>query len=280
MAFLSKENLEQFAEKYGMLEEISDKPWATKNKLVQARMVEDGYVIDHVGNIIPPTIAEPVIHVENSEVVAAVREAELLNKIKMLEEKLANTEAKPTADVKREPTMDESYYNIPKGKVIIAPEMAPTRIQLIKYEEDMGEDLETENVSYLEQMQRGWQPDREQTFGSYKIKSTGRRIKGQCTIPKENAGITFDPASGDMFPVVHWKGMKGYLWTHPTYPNVKGTLMATGYYYKYADLFKAGLHPDNIWYSAGKLLTVSIPVVHNVMRQIERDAERDRDARW
>lgn len=279
MAFLSKENLQRFAEKYDMLEEISDKPWATKNKLVQARMVEDGYIIDKVGNIIPPTIAEPVIHVENSEVVAAVREAELLHKIKELEDKLANAESKPTQNINMKPEVSSDMYDIPKGKVIIAPEIAPTRIQLVKYEDDMGEDLETEEVSFFNDIQKGWRPNGEQQFGSYRVKGTGRRIKGQCTIPKENAGITYDPASGDEFPVVHWKGMKGYLWTHPTYPNVKGTLMATGYYYKYADLFKSKLHPDNIWYSAGKLLTVSIPVVHSVMREIERDFSRDRHDR-
>lgn len=171
--------------------------------------------------------------------------------------------------VKEEPK-PEPKPEIPNKTIMLSPEIRATNIQLIKYDEELGEDLTVEEVSFKDDF--GTRPiERDLTYGTYKIKgSSGRKVVAQSTVPKENAQVTYNPAR-DLVPRVTYDGKTGYIWTHQHYPNIKGLLMDSGKYHKYKHLFSAKEHPENIWYAAGKLLVCNISMVHYVFDEIERE---------
>lgn len=163
---------------------------------------------------------------------------------------------------------------IPKGRVILAPEMKPTKYQLLKYEEEVGKDTAVEEVSFRDTLGKQ-QLERDVNTGTFRVKGKGnRRVIAQSTLPLENAGVSYDPEK-DLVPVVTWRGKRGYVWTHQHYPNVKELLMACGKYHDYEELFDSQVHPENIWYAAGKMLVCSISVVHRVFAEIEGEASRE-----
>mgnify|MGYP007012508138 CR=1 FL=1 len=174
-------------------------------------------------------------------------------------------------EVHKPPKTKEVKYNIPNKTVILAPEIKATSVQLIKYDEELGDDLTVEEVSFKDEF--GMKPiERDLNYGTYKVKgSSGRKVIAQSTIPKENAGVTYNPAR-DLVPRVTYDGKTGYIYTHQSYPNIKQLLMDCGQYPKYKHLFSAKEHPENIWYAAGKLLVCSIPMVHYIFDEIEREA--------
>lgn len=154
-----------------------------------------------------------------------------------------------------------------KGKtILISPDMASTRIQPFKYDEDLGEEFEVEEID-MSQNLAGILGTKDMVTGTYRIKGkTGRRVIATSTLPKQNAGIYFRPDK-DMFPIVSHQGRTGYLWTHQRLSNVKSALQASGYYYDY----EKQLSGENaMWYSAGAILTVDIGLVHHIFEEIER----------
>jgi len=162
---------------------------------------------------------------------------------------------------------------VPDQDIIISGEIQSTRQQLIKYDEPLDEELEVEEVSYMDEVGSG-RLTQDLTTGTYRVKGkTGRRVTAQSTLPKQNAKITYNPRR-DVVPVISWKGKRGYLWNHATLPSIKPLLQSTGFYYDYKDQFDAGLHPENIWYATG-LLAVNIPLVHAIMNDIEAKAKRE-----
>jgi len=168
--------------------------------------------------------------------------------------------------------------------IFLSPELLPERYRLLKYEENLGPDVNiverqfgvNEDGRVFDQTgefrydhQGG--PGTEYTSGTYRIAGESKRqVKGIASVPKENAGMTIRPWV-DEVPVVSWKGRIGYLYSHPFYPNVKQLLKESGYYQKYKDRF---IGEPNVWYAAGQLLVCDPILAKSVFREIEEDAQK------
>lgn len=159
-----------------------------------------------------------------------------------------------------------------RGKTLmICPEMAPTSVQLLGYDEELGEELIVEEVTHDiggAQFTAG----KTEVSGTYRVMGkSGKKVVAQTALPKEGSGIYFRP-DVDLVPTTTFQGRTGYLWTHHSLPNVKQLLIESGYYEDYRHRFQ---DEPFIWHSAGKLLACDINLVHSIIREIERK-ERDR----
>ena len=170
--------------------------------------------------------------------------------------------------------------------ILMAPELAPERYRLVKYDEDLGPELEVVERTFdinreTDQVYdvSGGEVSHENqidtyhdyTTGTYRIKERSeRRVKGMASVPKENPMLSFRPGI-DWATVVTFKGKSGYLWKHFRYPNVSDLLKQAGdqYYQKYRKLFK---DQPNVWYACGHLVCDPY-LVHQVLREIEEDAK-------
>ena len=170
--------------------------------------------------------------------------------------------------------------------VMISPELAPERYRLLKYDEDLGSDIEVEERHFdMDDNDRvfdraGGKVDygnvvdqyHDYTTGTYRIgKRSNRRVIAMSSVPKENSGMIFRPGI-DLVPVVTWKGRMGYLWTHQRLPNIKNLLIECGKYQKYKDRFK---DEPAIWYAAGKQLVCDPQLVHAIFAEIEEEAQKN-----
>ena len=232
--------------------------WAEQNRIVKEALEAKGYLINKEGII----IGEPDMVEETKD----TKLDEALAEIDRLKAELASK----MTDVDEKCQPEEKELKIPKGRVFMAPEIRGTGVQLLKYDEVLGDDVNVEEISYKNDF-NNMRVERDLTMGTYKIKGkTGRKVIAQSTVPKENAGVSYDPNT-DIVPVITYNGISGYIWTHQHYPNIKELLMATGMLPKYQELFDSSKHPENIWMAAGKMWVVSIPMVHYVFAEIERE---------
>lgn len=175
----------------------------------------------------------------------------------------------PAKKVKEEPIRPEIENMKPylDKTIMISPELSPDANRIIRYEEEIGDDIEIEEKSFLGMEGKGIQfsADRDYVTGTFRVKGkTGRRVKAESSLPKENAQIIFRPGI-DMFPVVTFRGRSGYLYTHQRFPNFKAVLKKTGFYEDYKDMLK---EDPNVFYLTG-LLCVDPGVAHSIMRDIE-----------
>ena len=196
------------------------------------------------------------------------------------------TEMEEAPKPKKKPKLMDQYY----GKsVMIAPELAPQRYRLLKYDEELGNEYEVAERKFDMNMSTGEVFDvsggeinydrqanisvaNDYTTGTYRIKGkTGRKVIAMSSTPKENYGCGIRVGI-DYVPIVTWQGRTGYLWTHQSYPNVKNLLQQSGYYHKYKDLFK---EEPNIWYVAGKTLACDKSLVDYIFAEIEQE-EREK----
>ena len=245
--------------------------WAEQNRIVKEALEAKGYIINKEGVIIgEPDMVEEAKGTELDEALAEIErlKAELASKMTDVDEKCQPEEKDINVKEKCQP--EEKELKIPKGRVFMAPEIRGTGVQLLKYDEVLGDDVNVEEISYKNDF-NNMRVERDLTMGTYKIKGkTGRKVIAQSTVPKENAGVSYDPNT-DIVPVITYNGISGYIWTHQHYPNIKELLMATGMLPKYQELFDSSKHPENIWMAAGKMWVVSIPMVHYVFAEIERE---------
>jgi len=179
------------------------------------------------------------------------------------------------------------YY----GKnIMLAPELPPERYRLIKYDEELGNEMDIEErqfdmnmatdqvfdksggeIDFSKRAGKSSDAYMDYTTGTYRIKGHNeRKVVAMSSVPKENYGLGIE-AGVDYFPIVTWAGRAGYLWTHPTYPNVKAMLMESGYYHEYKDKFQ---REPNIWYVAGKTLACDIGLVKAIMQEIEAKEQK------
>lgn len=176
--------------------------------------------------------------------------------------------------------------------ITIAPELAPERYRLVKYDEDLGNELEVEQRKFDINPDTGQVYDvsggsvehnqqideyRDYTTGTVRIKKRNeRRVTGMASVPKEQPGLSFRPGI-DVATVVTFKGKSGYLWKHPSnnHITVSGLLRAAGdeYFQKYRKVFKDS---PNVWYACGHLVCDPY-LVHKVLKEISDDAKRRRD---
>lgn len=171
-------------------------------------------------------------------------------------------------------------------QILMSPELSPERYRLVKYDEDLGEEMEviertfdinreTDQVYDVSggEVSHENQIDtyHDYTTGTYRIKERSeRRVKGMASVPKENPMLSFRPGI-DWATVVTFKGKSGYLWKHWRYPNVSALLKEAGdeYYQKYRKIFK---DQPNVWYACGHLVCDPY-LVHRVLKEIEDDAK-------
>lgn len=170
--------------------------------------------------------------------------------------------------------------------ILMSPELAPERYRLVKYDEDLGGEIDVVERSFdinretdqVYDVSGGEVPHENQidtyhdyTTGTYRIKERSeRRVMGMASVPKENPMLSFRPGV-DWATVVTFKGKSGYLWKHWRYPNVSALLKAAGdeYYQKYRKVFK---DQPNVWYACGHLVCDPY-LVHRVLHEIEEDAK-------
>ena len=159
--------------------------------------------------------------------------------------------------------------------VQITGEIKPMRDALLKWDEELGDDLEVDNVDYTYNGHPAIPEGRDSVYGTYTVKGkTGRKVIGKSTLPHQNVLIYLDPHEHWLAPIVRdFDGREGYLWVHPNYKGVKQLLIDSGYFYDYNDLFKSNLHPQNIWMAGGKFYAVSIGLVEKIFREIEKKAK-------
>lgn len=159
--------------------------------------------------------------------------------------------------------------------VQICGEIKPMRNALFKYDEDLGEGLEVDDVSYL----RNGMPDlndRDATQTYIVRGKTGRKVFAQSTLPRQNAQIYYDPKTHWLAPIVKdFNGREGYLWKHHKYKGIKQLLIESGYFEDYRSLFDSKLHPQNIWMAGGKFYAVNIQLCEKIFRDIEKKAKQD-----
>lgn len=172
-------------------------------------------------------------------------------------------------NVKKRNPFDASNYRFEKTQ--LAPELFPDANRIIRYEEELGDELDIEEKTFMGMEGKdiiNYSMHRDYATGTFKVKGkTGRRVKGEASIPKENAGRSFD-ANRDWFEVVEFQGRRGYR-----YSQFKSALMKTGYFEDYRkDLCKE----PNVFYLTG-ILCVSIPYAHHIMEEIEARAKFDRE---
>lgn len=250
MAFISKELLLSEAEKRGI--DLTGLSWHEQQKVVQEAMKAD----------------EPVN--EKPKLIGKEIENQYIDEIAELKAEIARLKAE-TGEPEASKDEAAKEIDLPKQRIILAPQIQPTNIQLIKYDEELGQDIDVEEVYYDVSEHARVATAKDMSTGTYRIKGTkNRKVIAQSTIPKQNAGVDFKWWEDDFVVITDPStGKKGYPWTHQSYHNVKQLLMDTGYYFEYKDLFKAALHPENVWYSAGKMLVCDINMVRNVMHEIE-----------
>jgi len=169
---------------------------------------------------------------------------------------------------KRNQHIDEKLDPYIGKTVYISPEMRPDANRIIRYEEEIGDDLEIEEKTFM----AGNTPDsefskvRDYATGTFRIKGkTGRKVKAECSLPKENAQIVFRPGI-DAFPVVTFSHRSGYLYTHHRLPNFKEALKRSGYFEEYRDKLKG---EPNIFYLTG-LLCIDPGIAQQIMDEVER----------
>ena len=162
------------------------------------------------------------------------------------------------------------------GKTVyIAPELRPDANRIIRYMEELGDDVEIEEKHYEagRVSDSEFSVSRDYTTGTFRVKGkTGRKVVAESSIPKENAQIMFRPGI-DWFPVVTFNGRSGYLYKHSRFPNFRQALIASGYYEDYKDQLK---EEPNVFYLTG-LLCVEPRVAHRIMREIEERVRYIRD---
>lgn len=257
MAYRNKEACIQEAERLGI--DVSGMDWPTLQ-----RTVSNALKAEELGIPVTQDKIDLVDDVREA-VQEAVHEREVEEPIKRINDPLL-------------PYMNKT--------ILMAPELAPERYRLVKYDEDLGPELEVVERTFdinreTDQVYdvSGGEVSHENqidtyhdyTTGTYRIKERSeRRVKGMASVPKENPMLSFRPGI-DWATVVTFKGKSGYLWKHFRYPNVSDLLKQAGdqYYQKYRKLFK---DQPNVWYACGHLVCDPY-LVHQVLREIEEDAK-------
>lgn len=251
MAFINKQELHKFAGIYGI--ELDGKSWQEQQKIVQAELREHGFSVAKDGTVIDATD-------ESTEADMPV-----------VQEKETTKEANETNVV-------EALKAVLDEEIEIAPYIPWTKTQLIKYDEDLGERNDVEEVYFDINSRVRSAGERDMATSTYRVKGTKRKVVAQSSLPKTNAGVKFR-ASKDLVPVIYDNKHEGYVWNNSSFPNIKGLMLASGYYEEFKDYFDSKKNPQNIFYVAGKMLAVSKPVAEHVFRLIEERAEHDSKVR-
>lgn len=162
--------------------------------------------------------------------------------------------------------------------VMVAPEMPPDAKRYVHYTEELGDDLEVEEISMLG-MEGGkidWRNSGDMISGTYRVKGkTGRKVQATSALPRQNAQITIRPGI-DYFPVVKFMNKQGYLYKHHTMNCFKNMLEELEVYDDYRKL----LQRNGVLFYLTGLECIDIGVAHNIMRDIEKRFKRGELGGW
>ena len=166
-----------------------------------------------------------------------------------------------------------------RGKtVLIAPEMPPDAKRYIHYDEELGDDLDVEEVSMLgfEGGKIDWRGTNDMVTGTFRVKGkTGRKVHATSALPRQNAQITLRPGI-DYFPVVKFQGKRGYIFKHPKLYSFRNMLEELEMY----DEYRNTLQRNGVLFYLTGLLCIDIGVAHNIMRDIEKKFKREDIMKW
>lgn len=252
MPFMPKEEMLAAAERLGV--DLSGLSWSEQQKAVREALAQSDYFFDS-----PKPEPKPI------------------KKESKKEEKEENPDRNPEQKFleEYEAKMLQSYKEA--KPVRITAEIKPMRNALFKYDEDLGEGLEVEDVSYVSGMPNLDQ--RDQMTSTYAVKGkTGRKVFAKSTLPRENVMIYRDLHKHWLAPIVRdFHGRDGYIWSHPKYGGIKKLLIDSGYFEDYRDLFRGDLHPANIWMAGGKFFAVNMQLCERIFKEIERKAKKEEE---
>lgn len=174
--------------------------------------------------------------------------------------------------------VDETTRPYVGKTVMIAPEMYPDAKRYIHYDEELGDDIEVEEVSMLgfEGGRIDWSGKNDLVTKTYRVKGkTGRKVHATSALPRQNAQITIRPGV-DAFPVVKFKDKRGYIYKHPKMHAFKDMLVDLEVYDDYRNtLARHGV----LFYLTG-LECIDIGVAHSIMRDIEKRFKRGDLSGW
>lgn len=165
-------------------------------------------------------------------------------------------------------------------RLVYSPEIRFQNNMIYRYEEDLGEDVEVEELWYngetLDQRHIQAAPGESNgVSGTYNVKlKPGSKVTAVSSLPRTNAGIYWDFDKDGMpmtpFPIATFEGRKGYLYSHATIPCVLDEIKRSGYYQDFKDQLK---DEPQVFYLAGSIRAIDIEYCHWLMHEIE-DRER------
>lgn len=272
MAFLSKEEVTTKAAEYGI--DLTGLSWPQQQKAIMGYEREHGLQKGHQGGTGK--------NYSQQEIELAAEA--MVNRVVMEEPSLEPMDWRD-APIPQEPVtivestlheIDQDLRRFRNTTILVTPEIKANAQRALLYDEELGDELILEESSLLEEFERGANLLDGYSDGhrseTYRIKGkTGRKVVGQGMAPKRGAQIAFRPAY-DLFPVARYDGRYGYLWTHHRLPNVKATLMQSGYYEKYKKRFT----DSNVMSYITNLLVVDINATHAIFKEIEEEEKRKR----
>lgn len=172
---------------------------------------------------------------------------------------VTSTEKKPKAKPKYKLAKDYRFR-----RKLIAPELKPDKDRIIRYTEELGDDLDIEEKSFMGMEGKGGIPftaTRDYTTSTYYIKGkTGRKVIAESSIPKKETGRSFNPDT-DWFEVCSYMDKTGYRFS-----QVKQAIQAAGLWEAVKDEFQGA---PNVFY-CGNILCCSIPHTHRVLQRVEK----------
>ena len=162
--------------------------------------------------------------------------------------------------------------------VLISPEMGPDAKRYIHYQEELGDDINVEEISMLgfEGGKIDWSRNGDLVTKTYRTKGkTGRKVVAQSALPRQNAQITIRPGI-DYFPVVKFMNKQGYLYKHHKMHCFKDMLEELEVYDDYRNMIQRN---GVLFYLTG-LECIDIGTAHKIMRDIEDRFKRGDLGGW
>lgn len=277
---LTKDKALSEAERLGI--DVTGMKWPELSKTISAALREEagkklaGAEAEYVSieEVNPPKVDEE--YERESEKYAFLKLTMELESLKKQLDQMMGAAAQKSGEPAEEeaPAREKEFVRFKNGTAIITPEWDFGPVSLIKYDENLGEQWDTQEITHETLVQGA--SDFNGLTGTYKItRNTGKEVIAQATVPRSSAGIYFNPMN-DMVPIVSWKGRIGYLYKHHMYPSVQRLLIKSGYYEDFKRFFNEANYPNNIWW-ADNLVVCDKNVADWVFRQIEHKAsERGR----
>lgn len=269
--FMSREQLEAEAERLGV--DLEGLKWpqmvsAVSKALREEKELEVEGAIEAIKLPEMPDLGDTDGDVGKSEEEWEAELADMRAQLKAAEERARAVPQVPVVfhvgKAQPEPTI-EDYDNV---VLVASPEQRPTQYQRAKWYEELGEDVQTEDVTFEVGARSPFsETESGAKIASYRTRKTGRPVTAESTMPKYSCLLTYRPTK-DLCAVAEYGGHKGYLWTHQRLPNVRGMLQQMGVYEEFKSLWQDS-SGRNMFYLGG-LLCVDIPFTNEAFKKIQR----------